>query len=70
MLGTERFLSDGQRSLGERFRLLILPLVVVERCEVVEAESDRRIKLPADSSSKLPVDSNRNGDARLDQTSP
>ncbi len=41
MLGPERFLSDGQRTPIEPFRLRILPLVVVEQCEIVEAGRDR-----------------------------
>src|SRR6266508_3620388 len=46
MLGAERFFSDGQRSRQEQFRLRILPLVVVERCEVVEAGRDLRMLGP------------------------
>ncbi len=43
MLGPERFLSDGQRSPMERFRLRILPLVATDLCEIVEAIRDIRM---------------------------
>jgi hypothetical protein len=49
MFGPERFLSDGQRSLIERLRLLILSPVVVERCEVVEAVRYIRVVPPENS---------------------
>jgi hypothetical protein len=43
MLFSKRFLSDHQSPLQEKFRLRILPLVVVERREVVEAFSESRM---------------------------
>jgi len=39
MLGPERFLADGESSLIERLRLLVSPLRIVERRQVVEARS-------------------------------
>src|SRR5262245_31898215 len=39
MLGPERFLADGERSLIERLGLLISPLRIVECCQIVEALS-------------------------------
>ncbi len=43
MLGPKRFLSDGQRTPIERFRLRILPLVAIDICEIVEADRDIRM---------------------------
>ena len=36
MLGSQRFLPDGQGLVEERFSLLVLALVVVEFCQAIE----------------------------------
>ena len=37
MIGSQRTLTNGQGTLVQRLRLLVLPLFLVEFCQVVEA---------------------------------